>query len=220
VNSDLATLADADASSAADTINITASDSLGDTAAPAAIAVTVNPVSLTLAITAPASATVGQNSRTAISGVSLSEAGSSTGEIFTVTLSDTNGLLSAKGAGVSGSGATKLTISGSLSQVNSDLATLADTDASSAADAINITASDSLGDTAALAAITVKVNGAATTKPTGGHGSGGGKHKSLATFASSMSTLSTVSGASAVASGGQAPAPTGSSLSMPKFSYA
>ena len=41
VNADLATLSDTDASAAADTINVSASDSLGNTATPASIAVSV-----------------------------------------------------------------------------------------------------------------------------------------------------------------------------------
>ena len=41
-----------------------------------------------------------------------------------MTLTDTNGVLSATGAGgaITGSGTTSLTITGSLAQVNSDLA--------------------------------------------------------------------------------------------------
>jgi hypothetical protein len=43
VNADLTTLADADASTAADTITVNAGDSFGNTAAPRSIAVTVTP---------------------------------------------------------------------------------------------------------------------------------------------------------------------------------
>ena len=64
--------------------------------------------------------------------MSLSESGALADETFTVTLSDTTGDLSASGAGVSGAGAHSLTISGSLAQVDDDLATLTDTDASAA----------------------------------------------------------------------------------------
>src|SRR5208283_4617138 len=106
---------------------------------------------------APATATVQQNQATAISGVSLSETGNTAGETFTVTLSDTNGDLSAIGPGVSGAGTTSLTITGSLSQVNSDLATLTDTDAAAASDTIAITASDSFGNTASQQPIVVTV---------------------------------------------------------------
>ena len=93
-------------------------------------------------------ATVQQNQATAIAGVSVSETGNTTGVNFTATLSDTNGLLSATGSGVSGSGTTSLTITGSLTQVNNDLTTLTDTDASTAADTITVNASDSFGNSA------------------------------------------------------------------------
>ena len=42
-------------------------------------------------ITAPTTATVGQNQATAISGVSLAESGNTSGETFTVTSSDAHG---------------------------------------------------------------------------------------------------------------------------------
>src|ERR1019366_8366829 len=119
---------------------LTASDSLGNSAAPVSIAVTVNGLPV---IGAPASATVSQGSATAISGLSLT---------------DTNGLLSATGLGIAGSGTTTLTISWSLAQVNSDLATVTDTDSSSAPDTIHLTASDSLGNSAAPASIAVTVS--------------------------------------------------------------
>jgi hypothetical protein len=126
VSSDLATLGDTDGTAGSDTITINASDSNGGTATPASIAVTVNGLP-TIAV--PTTAAVAQNQASAISGLSLSESGDTAGESFTVTLSDANGDLSATGTGVSGSGTTSLTISGSLRQVNADLATLTDTDA-------------------------------------------------------------------------------------------
>ena len=63
-------------------------------------------------LTAPLSATVNQGAAALITGVSLAEIANVAGETFTVTLADTNGLLSATGTGVSGSGTTSLTISG------------------------------------------------------------------------------------------------------------
>src|SRR5258705_266680 len=96
-------------------------------------------------ITAPATAVVGVGKPIGISGVSLSETGNTTGETFTVTLVDTNGLLSATGTGITGSGTTTLTITGTLTQVNADLATLTDTDSNLAADTITLTALDSFG---------------------------------------------------------------------------
>ncbi|HZL00452.1 MAG TPA: hypothetical protein VFC47_11195, partial [Caulobacteraceae bacterium] len=91
----------------------------------------------------------------AIAGVSLSESGSTTGETFTATLTDTNGLLSATGTGVSGSGTTSLTISGSVAVVNAALATLKDTEAATGADTITLGATDGFGNAAATKTIAV-----------------------------------------------------------------
>src|SRR5208282_981279 len=137
VNTALGTLSDTDAAAGSDTIAISASDSNGGTASQQSIAVTVNwpPV-----IAAPATATVPQNLSTVINGVSLSETGNTAGETFTVTLSDANGNLAATGIGVAGSETTSLTLTGSLSQVNSDLATLTDTDAVTGSETITVTA--------------------------------------------------------------------------------
>jgi hypothetical protein len=159
VNSDLATLTDTDASTASDTIKLSASDSFGNSAAQISIAVSVTPQSGTPSITAPPSATVGVGQPGAIGGVSITESPTTSGETFTVTLADTNGLLSATGTGVSGSGTTSLKISGSLSQVNSDLATLNDTDGTAPSDTITLSAGDSNGGTATPASIAVTING-------------------------------------------------------------
>ena len=118
-----------------------------------------------LFITAPAAATVGVGRAEAIPGVSLSQSPTTSGETFTVTVSDTNGLLSATGTGVSGTGTTSLTISSSLSQVNSDLATLTDKDAATASDTIKLTASDSNGGHATPATIAVTVSSVTITVP-------------------------------------------------------
>ncbi len=108
-------------------------------------------------IAAPTATTVQQGQATPISGVSLSDAEGFAGEAYSVTLSDANGVLAASGSGVSGSGTTSLTISGSLSQVNADLATLTDTDASSTADTIKISASDNFGNPATQQSIAITV---------------------------------------------------------------
>ena len=155
VNADLTTLTDNDPTAGSDQITVNASDSNGGKATPAAIAVTVNGLPVT---TTPTSATVTQNQASPISGVSLSESGNTAGESFTVTLADTDGKLSATGSGVSGSGTTSLSITGSLGQVNSDLATLTDTDAATAADTITLNASDSFGNKAAPQPIAVSVS--------------------------------------------------------------
>src|SRR5208282_4752383 len=150
VNTDLGTLTDTDASTAADTITLSAGDSFGNKAAPQSIAVNVTAQSGTPSITAPAAATAG---------VSIAESPTTSGETFTATLADTHGLLAATGTGVSGSGTTSLTITGSLAQVDSDLATLTDTDATTPSDTIALNASDSNGGKATAATIAVTVNG-------------------------------------------------------------
>ena len=93
--------------------------------------------------TAPATITISPGTLALIAGISLAEVGTVANETFTVTLSDTFGLLSATGTGVSGSGTTSLTISGTLAAVNSALATLSDTDSTTPSDTIKLSASDS-----------------------------------------------------------------------------
>ena len=156
MNADLATLSDTDPSSGSDPITLTAKDSFGNSATTQTIAVTASggPV-----LTVPGAQTIALNHATAIAGVSLAESGSSGDETFTVTLTDTHGLLSASGQGVSGSGTTKLTITGSLEQVNADLATLSDTDPSSGSDPITLTANDSFGNRATTQTIAVTASG-------------------------------------------------------------
>jgi hypothetical protein len=157
VNADLATLTDTDATAGSDTIILGASDSFGNSATSASIAVTAG---ATPVITAPASATVGVKHAGSIPGVSLAEAGAMSSTTFTVTLADTVGKLSATGTGVSGAGTHALTITGSLTQVNADLATLTDTSLTAGTEVITVGAADSLGDTAAGASIAVTVNAA------------------------------------------------------------
>jgi hypothetical protein len=154
VNADLATLSDTDSTAAADSITVNATDSYGNSATSASVSVAVTPLAPKL--TAPASATVQEGTATAVSGVSLAEADNVAGETFTVVLTDTNGVLNATGGTQSNSDHT-LTITGSLSTVNTDLATLTDDDATTAADTIAVTASDSYGNTAAAASIAVSV---------------------------------------------------------------
>ena len=118
-----------------------------------------------IAETTPAQ-TIGIDLADAISGVSLSETGNTTGETFTVTLSDSNGVLSTNSR-LGGDGTIKrqrhfgttLTIAGSLSQVNSDLATLLDTDSTAGTDTITLTATDSFGNTRQPQTIDVTVAG-------------------------------------------------------------
>jgi hypothetical protein len=144
-----------DPTAGSDTITVTASDiTSASSANPVTIAVTINWLPVT---TAPTSATVQQNQANPISDVSLSESGDTEGVTFTIHLSAMSGLLAATEAGVSGSGTTSLTISGSLSQVNVDLATLTDTEASTAPATIRVAANDSFGNVAASQAIPITV---------------------------------------------------------------
>jgi YD repeat-containing protein len=144
VNSDLGTLGDADIVLGSDSITVNASDaSVGD--APAqTIAVTA---SVPPAITTPFVTVLVQGQATAISGISISE-DDSANKTFTVTLADTDGLLSAStnasggGGTIIGAGTTVMRISGSLAQVNADLTTLIDTDSSANPDTITIYAND------------------------------------------------------------------------------
>ena len=105
-------------------------------------------------IAVPGAQTVSVGTATAIAGVSLAESGTTGSETFTVTLKDSNGLLSASGA-TSGNNSTDLVISGTLSQVNADLGTLKDTDNSAGPDTITLTASDSFGNAATPATVAV-----------------------------------------------------------------
>jgi hypothetical protein len=108
---------------------------------PNLIGVTVTPLP-PLTVAGPATVAVTQGNATAITGVSVSEPGSVANEMFLVTVSDTDGLLSAIGTGVSNSGTNNLRILGSLSQVNDALATLSDTDPTTAGDAIIVSTLD------------------------------------------------------------------------------
>ena len=96
---DLGTLKDSDGTATSgtpETITLTADDSFGNVATAKTIAVTVNGAPV---IAVPGAQTVPLGTATAISGVSLAESGNTTGsESFTVTLKDSNGLLSASGA--------------------------------------------------------------------------------------------------------------------------
>ena len=153
VNADLATLRETDnvASAAGifDAITFSVTDMFGNQATNyvSATAYALDPV-----VSSPASLILLQGRSTAISGVAVAEDFNVAGETFTVKVSDEEGLLSASGAGVSGSGGKSLTVTGALAQVNADLATLADTDnvASRAGifDAIAIAATDSFGNQA------------------------------------------------------------------------
>ena len=157
MNADLGTLKDTDNSAGPDTITLTASDSFGNAATPATVAVTA---SVTPVITVPGAQTLGINQLTAISGISLAESGATGSETFTATLVDSNGQLSATG-GVQSNGGHTLTFTGlSLATLNSDLGTLKDSDGTAGPDTITVNASDSFGNGATAQTIAVTANGA------------------------------------------------------------
>ena len=122
---------------------------------------TVQPV---IAVTTPTQTLV-INTAGAITGVSVSETNSTSGETFTVTLTDNNGALSVNTSATGGGGTITssnsghtLTIVGTLSQVNADLTTLTDNDTTPGTDNITVTATDSLGHSASPQTINVTVN--------------------------------------------------------------
>ena len=161
VNADLTTLTDNDNTPGPDTITVTAIDSLGHGATPVTINVSATGAP-SIAVTAPTQTLV-INTGTAISGVTVTETGATSGEIFTVTVSDTHGILSATtsaaggGGTITGTGTNDLVIQGTLTQVNADLTTLTDNDNTPGPDTITVTAIDSLGHGATPVTINVSV---------------------------------------------------------------
>ena len=108
VNADLETLSDDDGTAGTDTIHVSATDVFGNSAVQQMIAVTVNGAPV---ITVPGAQTLDVNEATAITGVSVSGSGDTSGEIFTVTLTNSHGDLSANaeetgGSTITGSGTT------------------------------------------------------------------------------------------------------------------
>ena len=98
---------------------------------------------------APSSATITQYATTPLA-FGLTESGNTSNETFTAILSDATGELSANGVGVTGSGTPFLTLSGSLNQVQDDLASIAVAEngplgTEAGTDTIQFSASDSLG---------------------------------------------------------------------------
>jgi hypothetical protein len=161
VSGDLLSLTDKNSTAGVDNIAVTATDSFGNSATSQTSDVTV---AAAPKITVPGAQTFDVNEATAITGVSVSEAGNTSGEIFTVTLKDTHGLLSANtlltggGGTITGSGTNDLVIKGTLSQVYSDLGTLTDTDGTAGSDTITVTATDSFGNSATQQTIAVTAN--------------------------------------------------------------
>jgi hypothetical protein len=164
---------------ASDKITINANDSRGANAAPQSIVINVNEAPV---IHAPGSVSVQQGHASAINAVSVSDAdAASANERITVSLSDTYGLLSVtpragSGETISGNGTTKLTIAGTLAQIDADLATLTDKQTSSKPDKIIVNASDDRGGAALPQTVLVSVGGGESDdeKESGKDGAGTG----------------------------------------------
>jgi hypothetical protein len=152
VNAALATLTDQAPASGTDTMTFVASDSLGDNTPTLYAPVTIAGAPT---IAAPESETVKTGVATRLTGLSVAETNASSGERFTVTLTDTIGVFTDTGGGVSGSGTHSLTLRGGLSLLNADLKRLDLT--ASAADTIHETITDSFGNTAAPVSVSVSV---------------------------------------------------------------
>jgi hypothetical protein len=147
VSTALGTLSDTDGTLGSDSITVNATDSFGNVATQTTTAITVNGLP---AITRPTPTTIGVGKAAAIPGGSITETGNTTGETFTLTVADTNGLLTvtAGGANVTNNGSTNVTISGSLSAVSTALGTLSDIDGTAGTDSIITNLTDSFGNVA------------------------------------------------------------------------
>ena len=160
VNAALATLSDVGANAGADTVGLAVTDSLGGSGS-ASVTLNLNGAPTLTGVPASAPAVVGKP--VALGGVQVSESGSTVGETFTVTVTDAGGVLKDTGAAntISGSGTASVTISGTLAQVNGDLANLTDTPAAGGTDTVSFAVSDSFGGTGS-ASTTLNVAGLPT----------------------------------------------------------
>jgi autotransporter passenger strand-loop-strand repeat protein len=145
-------------------------------------------------LTVPGSKSLAAGAAKKLTGITLSETPTAAGETFTVILSDKDGLLSATGSGIAGSGTTRLTLSGSLAQVNAELATLKDRDYTAPTDTITVSATDSLDGVAATKTIAVTVDGTI----------GSGKYLAVPKGVNAGSLTVTHGGVELVQSGGSA----------------
>jgi hypothetical protein len=143
VNAALATLRYSSAVAGSENISVKAIDSDGS-AFIAGLGVIIYPAddSVGLQVSGPITATVGVSK--AIIGVQVNDDALG-GETFTVQVSDTTGNLSANGTGVSGSGSSSLSITGTLSQVNAALSTLNYNSAVAASESVLVKVTDSDG---------------------------------------------------------------------------
>ena len=125
----------------------------------------ISPASGMPSISAPSAETVGVGQNNQIGSVTILETPTSGGETFALTVSDTNGSLSANTGATNGDGTITpsngnrtLTITGTLSQVNADLMTLTENEPTT----ISYALSDSNGGNASPASTTLTVNGVPT----------------------------------------------------------
>ena len=143
VNADLTTLTDTDPSATSDSIFMLASTSNGGSA----IALMDLAVNGAPTITTPSDVRAPAGLATPVPLMKVSETGNTAGEFFVVILSDVNGLLSATfgGSPVFGSGTNHLALSGSLDQVNAQLASLTITETAVGLDFITGAVGDGFG---------------------------------------------------------------------------
>ncbi len=107
-------------------------------------------------ITAPTFTTAAQSAAKTVAGISIAESGAGPTLSYTVTLTDSAGLLAATGsATITGSGTTSLKLVGTSAQVNASLATLTFT--GSTGDQIAITTVDANSQAATPTSIAVNV---------------------------------------------------------------
>ena len=144
VNADLTTLTDTNTSTKPDLLFMLASNSNGENAPVVLVDVTVNGAPT---ITTPSDVRAPAGLATPVPLMKVSETGNTAGEVFVVILSDVNGLLSATfgGSPVIGSGTNHLTLSGSLDQVNAQLASLTITETAVGLDFITGGVGDGFG---------------------------------------------------------------------------
>jgi hypothetical protein len=116
----------------------------GETAPIALLNLTVNGVPT---ITTPSIVVAPAGLSTSVPGLKVSETGNTAGEFFVLTLSGATGLLSASAGGLvaTGNGTNQLTISGSLDQVNAQLASLTITETTVGPDTITGRVGDGFG---------------------------------------------------------------------------
>ena len=148
VNAALGTLAIQEPVAGSDTVTVVTNDGRGGsnthTIAVNTVAANAPPV-----LTVPGAQTETAGVSAAVPGVSVSDADAgSAGETITVTLTDSAGLLSATGAGVTGSGTRTLTVTGAIAAVNSALGTLGILENAAGGDTITVAANDGRGGTA------------------------------------------------------------------------